>query len=364
VGADIIMNKNNQNSNNDEISVKELILRLRDTYRYLLSKWRIILFCGLFGAGLGLIYTFLKKPLYVAELSFVLQDDKSASVSGAMGLASQFGIDLSGTNAGDEFSGDNLIELMKSRSIIEKTLLTSVKVNGKQETLAQFYIEFNEYDKKWQNEPGMRNISYPLNANRENFSLKQDSVLAVLQNDIALHHLTVDKLDKKLTITTVTVISTNELFSKYFTENLISSVSESYIQTKTEKAKKNVDVLQRQTDSVRRALNSAITGVASSIDAAPNANPSLQSLHVPSQKRQVDVQANSAILNELVKNLEVSKMSLLQATPLIQIIDRPILPLEKQKIGKLKGIVVAGFISLFLSVLILIVRRIFKAIML
>ncbi len=100
-------------------------------------------------------------------------------------------------------------------------------------------------------------------------------------------------------------------------------------------------------DSVRRALNLAITGVASSVDANPNTNPARQVLRVPSQSRQVDVQANQAILTELVKNLEISKVSLRKETPLIQVIDRPILPLEKEKLGKLRGLLTGGLLGGF-----------------
>ena len=75
-----------------------------------------------------------------------MQDDNSTTGSGlgaAMGLASQFGIDL-GTSAGGAFTGDNLLELLKSRSMIESTLLTPVEIDGKKETLAQLYISFNK----------------------------------------------------------------------------------------------------------------------------------------------------------------------------------------------------------------------------
>jgi hypothetical protein len=47
-------------------------------------------------------------------------------------------------------------------------------------------------------------------------------------------------------------------------------------------------------------------------------------------------------------------------TPLIQVIDRPILPLPKEKFGKAKGILMGGILAGFLMVLGLIVRRIFK----
>jgi uncharacterized protein involved in exopolysaccharide biosynthesis len=76
----------------------------------------------------------------------------------------------------------------------------------------------------------------------------------------------------------------------------------------------------------------------------------------------VDVQANTAILTELVKQTELAKVTLRKETPLIQVIDRPILPLPKEKIGKAKGIVFGGILAGFLFVLGLIGRRFLKTI--
>jgi hypothetical protein len=46
-------------------------------------------------------------------------------------LASQFGIDIGGSVVGGVFKGQNLLSFMVSRSMIEKTLLTTVDINGK-----------------------------------------------------------------------------------------------------------------------------------------------------------------------------------------------------------------------------------------
>jgi uncharacterized protein involved in exopolysaccharide biosynthesis len=59
----------------------------------------------------------------------------------------------------------------------------------------------------------------------------------------------------------------------------------------------------------------------------------------------VDVQVNTAMLAEMVKNLEAAKMTLEKETPLIQVIDSPILPLKKEKIGRLKTTVTLGLLA-------------------
>jgi hypothetical protein len=346
-------------NNSEEISLKELILELICLWRYLLSKWKVILVAGIIGGAIGYTYAYFKKPIYKAELSFALQDEKSGGgLAGALGLASQFGLDLSGGGAGGEFSGDNLLELMKSRLMIEKALLSTISVNGQKETLAELYISFNKLWESWKGKPGLEGIHYLPDADRSKFTLKQDSILGVFHNAIITKNLSVDKIDKKLSIIKLQVNSTNELFSKYFTEILAKRVSDFYIETKTKKGIQNVAILQRQTDSVRRALNDAISGVAISMDVNPNPNPSRQTLRVPSQRRQVDVQANTAILGELVKNLEIAKMSLLQETPLIQIIDRPILPLEKEKTGLLKELLIGTIIGILFIIILFFFNRI------
>ncbi|MBC7915268.1 MAG: lipopolysaccharide biosynthesis protein [Pyrinomonadaceae bacterium] len=347
----------------DEISLKDLILKLREWYRYLLSKWLIIILAGIIGGLIGLAYAFSKKPIYKAELSFALEDEKSAgSLGGALGLASQFGLDVGGGSNG-AFSGDNLLELMKSRTMIQKALLTEVDVNGRKQTLAELYIDFNQLRDQWKNKPELSSVHFLAGAEPEKFTRTQDSLLGIFYKALLAKILVVDKVEKKLSIVAVKVNSENELFSKYFAEVLAGEVSDFYVDTKTKKSVQNLAVLQHQTDSVRRALNSAITGVASSVDANPNANPSRQVLRVPSQRRQVDVQANTAILTELVKNLEISKVSLRKETPLIQVIDRPILPLEKEKFGKLKGLVFGGLIAGFLTTLFLLMRKFLKDVM-
>lgn len=342
----------------DEVSLKELLLKVREWYRYVLSKWLVILVAGLIGGLIGLAFAFYKKPVYKAELSFALEDEKSGSggIGGALGLVSQFGIDLGGSGGG-AFSGDNLLELMKSRTMVQKTLLTDINISGQKGTLVQRYIDFNNFKKKWADKSDPAYVRFPAGINSDSLSRIQDSLLGEFHKDIIEDNLSVDKLDKKLSIISVKIKSKDEIFSKYFTEILVKNVSDFYVETKTKKSLQNVNILQHQTDSVRRQLNGAISGVASSMDANPNANPSRLMLKVPSQRRQVDVQANTAILTELVKNLELSKVSLRKETPLIQVIDYPILPLQVEKINKVLAAVVGIAVFMFFTILFLIVKR-------
>lgn len=345
---------------NDEISLKELIEKAKDWYSFLWSQWIKIFLAGLIGAGIGLTYSFIKKPIYTANLSFALEDEKGmGGLGSALGLASTLGLDLGGSGGGI-FTGSNLTELFKSRSMVEKTLLSPVTVDGKVISLAEMYIQNNKWRDNWKENPKLTLIQFLPNSDRKNFSRMQDSIIGSMYSNLSKSSLLVGQKDKKVSIININVSSTNELFAKYFCEALAKEVSDFYIKTKSKKARLNMAILQKQTDSIRGELNGAITGVAAANDNTFNLNPALNIRRAPSMKRQVDVQANTAILTELVKQTELAKVTLRRDTPLIQVIDRPILPLSKERVGKMKGMILGGFIGGFLILIYLIIKRIFK----
>jgi uncharacterized protein involved in exopolysaccharide biosynthesis len=344
---------------NDEISLKEIVDKTKEWFSYLLSQWKIIVLAGIIGAGLGLAYSFSKKPVYTASLSFALEDEKSGGLGGALGLASQFGLDLGG-GGGSVFTGSNLTELFKSRSMVEQTLLSPVTSNEKTISLAEMYIENKGWREKWNDIPRFKTIQFLPNSKRKYFTRVHDSILGVIYEDLSKNSLTVGQKDKKVSIISIDVFSNNELFAKFFSEALAKEVSDFYIDNKSKKARINMAILERQTDSIRRELNGAITGVAVANDNTFNLNPAMNVRRAPSARRQVDVQANTAILTELVKQTEMAKVALRKETPLIQVIDRPILPLAKERFGNVKGILLGGLLAGFLLVLFLIVRRLLK----
>ena len=359
-----MVDQNNiQQMDNDEISLKEFLQKIKEWYLFLLTKWKLIIAVAFIGGIIGFTYAYFQKPIYKASLTFAMEDEKGGGggLSGALGLASSLGIDL-GSSGGGAFAGANLIELMKSRKLVEKTLLSPITVNGKTQSLADYYLEINEAKKGWEEKPLLKDISFPVNADRSKFTLQQDSILNNIFNGIVKTNLTISQKAQKISIISIEVTSTNEIFAKTFCETIARETSEYYVEIKSKKSRTNVDILQHQVDSIRGELNGAITGVAAAADNVFNLNMAMNVKRAPSAHRQIDVQANTAILTQLVTNLELAKVSLLKETPLIQIIDKPILPLEKEKVGKLKSLILGGFLAGFLTVLYLVFSELYKKI--
>jgi len=353
------MSQEKINNSEDEISLKDLILKIKEWCQFLLSKWITILIAGIIGGALGLTYAISKKPVYTAETTFVLEEGESGGGLGQYaGLASMVGIDLGG-GGGGIFKGDNILQLYKSRKMIQETLLAKDTFNGKQQLLIDRYIEFNKLREAWEEKPYLKGIQFN---NPQNFTRTQDSVIGKIVESINKEILEVAKPDKKLSIIAVSVKSEDELFAKAFANNIVNKVNSFYVNTKTKKSMENLSILQNQADSVRGVLNASIGGVAAAVDANPNLNSAFQTLRVGSQRKQVDVQASGAIYQEIVKNLEMAKISLRNDKPLIQVIDEPVFPLKKEKFGKSKGLIFGGIIFGFLVSLFLILRRILRQI--
>lgn len=343
----------NTNSEKD-ISVEQFKLVVKEYSQYFSTKWKLLFIIGFFSGVVGIVYAWLQKPLYVAEITFAAESESASPLGGYAGLAAQFGFDAGGSNGA--FEGENLVELMHSKMLIEKTLLSPVLIEDKKELLINYYIRKNKYDKKWAKDPKLNNVKFlgyndPPNRDR-------DSILKKISAQLSKNSLRINKVDKKLNFISAKMEDGDEYFAKAFIEKLVSNVIQYYTDYKSKKARQNVDILKHQADSVRNMLSGNIVEIAVTNDL--NVNPLRQVARTSVQRKQVDVQVNSALYGELVKNLELSRITLRKETPLIQIIDTPSFPLEKKKLGRFLGGFLFGFVGFFLALFYFFIKKLLR----
>ncbi len=347
----------------DEFSPRKAILQAKSLGEYILSKWKqIILVALIFGIG-GAIRTYLKKSSYVAEITFTLDEGASqgAGGGGIAELGAQLGLGMP-ANAGGIFSSmTNIVELMQSRLLIEKTLKKQVTIYDKPVLFADFFLDSLGYRSKWMKGSPYYQLDF--------MSVKKDKKEELFQNNITENiyltilnkSLKISPKGKGTTILSVTCISEHELFSKYFLEALIEEVSAFYIETKTQRAKNNLNFIQKRTDSTRIAYNQSLYGRAAFTDA--NVNPNLKIATVTGEKQQTDVQLLSASYTELVRSLEAAKTTLMRETPLIQLLDTPILPLKKIAPSVTSSFILFFVVGGFLAVFYFVCRKVLSYIM-
>jgi hypothetical protein len=344
----------------DEITLKELFEKAKEWFQFLISQWKIIILFGIVGATLGLTYSIIQKPLYTASLTFALEEESSdGGIGGALGIASSLGLELGGGKGGSVFSGSNLKELFKSRKIVERTLMQPIVIDGDSISLMEFYLRFNGLKEKYKKNLQLKNLKFPPQTKSKYFTRSQDSIIGVVFESLIKKNLIIGPKEES-SLTVIDFTSENELFAKVFCEELVEEVSRFYADTKSKKARINMAILVKQRDSIRAELNGGITSVAVANDNTFMLNPAMNVNKTTSAKKQIDVQSNTSILSELIHQTELAKVALRKETPLIQIIDPPILPLPKEKFGKSKGVFLGGVIAVFLSILGLSIKKLLR----
>jgi uncharacterized protein involved in exopolysaccharide biosynthesis len=339
---------------NDIISIKDLHWKLTKFRKYAIKKWLTILITVILFAVIGFAVAVLKKPVYISKLTFVVQESENQSGLGSLvGLASQFG--LMSPDGSSTFNKDNIIEILKSRAIVEQSLLYKNIIDGKSEYLINHYLRYKGYYDEWKDDKKLSNFRIET-SDEEKLTRLQDSVLNFVYKDIIKYILDVDKLQNQLNIVQVKVSSTNETFAKLFTENLIKSVTDFYVNTKTQRARETFDFLQHRADSTKATLEESEKGLAKWQDASNQLVKYQGQLEKVKLLRKVEILG--VVYTEILKNLELAKMNLLNITPIVKIIDKPVLPLMVWSIPPVIGTIVMALAGFILIIIFLFFRMI------
>ncbi len=304
------------------VALSHLLSEAKAMVSYWFGLRKMILITLFLVSGVVLLYSFLQKQQYEATTSFILEEKSATGGGGLSGLASQFGFDLGGLGAGGSiFSGDNILDILRSRHIVEKVLLSKIDSSKGGQTLADLYIPQLRKDI-----PAVdyTNVLYPKPLNR-----LQDSVLYLIYDKIVSKNLVVDRVNKKGSIIKVTVVSESELFSKIFSDRLVFETIKLYVDQKTSVSNRNIARLEARADSLLRVLNNKSYQSASL--QILDANTAFRSTAVPVELSQREKSISFALFSEVVKNLEASRMSLASQTPIINILDTAKYPLLNRK---------------------------------
>jgi predicted outer membrane lipoprotein len=325
-----------------------------------------ILLTGLVFAVLGLGYSFLKKPEYLARVNFVIEENKQNAGGLFSALAGQVGMDLSSLSGmSGILAGDNVLELLKSPTLLKKVLITPYPgdtANTLAYKYAEAYGKLNQYNKLvggefLKNSPP--NIGGAPTAAKQQerggvykTTRVQDSLLTAISTRIIEKELSVYKPDRKLSVFRLDLTTRDELLSQTIATRLLDQAASLYIETKTRRLKLNVDRLQKKSDSIAALLNYR-TEASVSKDII-NQNPSYVSTEVDVEISNREKGMLSIIYGDVNKSLDITRTALIQETPTIEIIDSPDLPLKKTEVkwyfASVLGLLI-GFIFYVLSAL-------------
>ncbi len=275
----------------EKISLKNVFQGFKQWLVFIMDQRKKIVYGTLITLVLPLSYNYLKSPVYYANTSFVLENDASASLGGLSSLASMSGINTSSLmSASNLFQIDNIQELYRSNNMLKQALLEEVTVNGKTQKLIDYFAVAQNLEKKWIKEKVYLKDFYK---DKKLYSRAQDSVLKEAIKLIEKDFLIVAKPNRNTSILNVGFKHKDEVFAKIFNEVLVNKVNSFYYKTQTKKTAFNLNVLQVQTDSVKRLLDMSFLALAEIDQNIPNLNPLVKTAKVPYQKAMANLQATS-----------------------------------------------------------------------
>ena len=338
------------------VSLNDVIIVVKRYWKYIWKKKWIVVAAGLICAVLGYIYVYNKTIKYTAVYVFTVGGDNPAT----SGLSITYLLGMGGGSM-SAFSGDNVLELLKSRNMVENTLLSPCEYQGDTITFMEYVLICDSVREKCaegkidasdEKLTSICDVSYPYGQDRKCFTRAQDSILMIVSSGMIKDNIFVSRRDKKLSYMEYQYTCPNEEFAMRFSAAHLKTAADFYTETKTSLSRKNLESFQQKADSVRRELDKTIAKSSAFYDGHRNASGSFVTAQL--KKYEIDIQVLTTTYQEIEKNIKVLELDLARETPLIQIIDEPFYPLPNDKMRKLKGFIMGGFLGGFLSCLTLI----------
>ena len=331
--------------NNDEASFKDFVVTILDYKNELKKRLLIILAVAIIFSLIGFGFSKSQEDKYNAVISFIIEDQSETSnLSSLSGMANMIGIDMGGGSS-SSFNQQNIIELLKSRKIIERTLNNKYEIEGKSDLLLNHYIRIN-------------NIITDSSSTNPSSHYDYNSIVNIVWSRIIDSDMEILFQNDESNILNLSFESLNAEFAKNFTEKIIDEMSEMYIDYQTEKSRNTLDNLRDRSDSIFKDLKISERNFATVKDKNKRVMTASGRLDEIQYMREVEIL--QAVYLELRKNIELTHMSLLNETPLIQIVDKAVLPLYNTNRSTLFWIVIFSFLGVFTVCFIIILRKLVR----
>jgi len=323
----------------DEISLKEIILKIQEWWGIVWSLKLLILSLSLIlGLSSALHTKFTTKPIYTASYQLFFQEE-SGGLSTAMRFASSFG--LGGIGGGGSSSSAAVQKFITSRNNIAHAM--NADLDGGR-LIDRFHAEAMEDDDEFA-------LEY-----RANFNVNRrytDSLLT--QAFLVLNEDVLDlSFDEKTGVLNFSVTTDDELFTHDLATHLVQNTEVQFKDWKRQKTQNNVLGFQGKVDSLELALDLCLRNLGEYQD---QNNSLVYALDKMEQMRlTIDLESLKIAYGEYIKALEMSKAELMNLEGPFKYFDEPIFPLKKTKGSAAKAGIFGSVITGFLLVLFLIGR--------
>ena len=346
----------------DEITLKELILKIKEFWwEAWNNKGKIIAIAALL-SGIFIARTFFQKTTYTSSLTFLVSGSEKKGGNDELAML----LGYSNFN----FQLDKIVELARSRRVLNEVLFREVIVDDKTDFLANHLINVYQYHQKWEKEAGNDLFQelqlkdfYFTHDDVDDFVPKEHRALNIVNELVAgssfrsVKGLMEATYDKKTQMVRLSVEPRNEDLSVHLIDAIFKELNEFYVEETIGRPRRTLKVLEVKADSSLLKLNQQERELALAADRNAALISRASSLNFEQLSRKVET--TNRVYQEILKNKERVEFMLSSETPEFQVIDRTFIPIVSAS-SKLKALLIGGFLGGFLGVGFIIGRKVIR----
>ena len=342
----------------DEITLKELILKIQEFWYELWRNWLLIGLITLPFLGYFLYKTFTHVPEYEAEVRFVVEGQGgSGGLAGFGSILGSRGIRRQGNT-----NPYKILEVAKSKRIIGEVLFTKSISND--DYIANNIIDLYELAEKWsENNPEMEGLrfnqtdleGFSENERKAFLSLFGKTVGSKENRENALLKI---GLDDDTGIFSINGASEDETLTLDIVNNLFEKVKYFFEEQVLEDQIKSRDILKFKADSINTLIESKLITRARFEDSSRGLIS--RETEITSDKLFAEIQGLTSAWAEIQKSLEIADYELQNTKPLFLVIDQPYSPIKPTQESLIMNIMLGIFLGGFIGTGFIISRKIYR----
>lgn len=311
----------NGNIGDGTISLSDILVTIAEQLKIILLVPFIFVF---------IVFTYekyIKEPLYISQAVIILPDANKGSLGGFAGLASQFGMNIP-TGAQADLSSPTLFpEIIKSRTFSEKILEKKFYSNlyNKELTLLALLTHGDE-------KPSF---------NREMLIHQANSALGGI--------LKFDQDPLSPTLSFLTVTATDPSFAKNLADVVLVELESLNRFFKIRAVTEKISFIENRIASVQKEL--LVSEINLKAFNEQNLQISSPSLKLEEDRLMREVEVQKGVYLTLKQQLELAKIEEIQGASVIQILDKPQLPLFPSNIKVFLNTLLAGLLGIVVGLL-------------
>lgn len=335
------------NRDNEEISINfgELLLCFKR------DKWLAILFSLVFTL-LGTTYAFFAREEFVSEGKILPEvQNKMSGLGQYAGLAALAGVDLAGATVSgmDAVRPDLYPDVLKSTPFFLRLFQEKIRDKSNKELSFQAFYnkevldgEFKEKDIK---------VKYPKSDNYLSFNRQTEKNIKDLKKRIICSY------DKKVGVISISVKMPDPVVAANVARFSMNYLTDYIINYRTEKQKRDLDFLGERLSAAKGKYYDNQSKKASYTDQMPLNALRLQSADLQRERIESEYKISSSFYNTLLQKYEEAKLKLQQETPVIKILEPPVVPNLKTEPKRSIIILISGVFGLFASVFYILISK-------